>query len=109
MAFEYNHQEPMVLTDLKNKYFKNFYNFLTSAYNYYDEEYLSEYNTDDIRIAEPKRDSNRIPYELAYNLANSMVDDMRDVFKHFKVTTVPNAPYSQEAPDPIVWGPALPY
>lgn len=107
--FPYRHDEPLVITDLKNKLFANFYKFLTLPYNYYEPDYLDEYNRDDIRIANPRRESNKIEFDQAKELANDMVNDIRETFTHFKVATVPNAPYSQEAPDPIVWGPALPY
>ena len=114
--FPYRHDEPLVITDLKNKLFANFYKFLTLPYNYYNQEYLEEYYPNglenenlDIRIARPRRESNKIEFDQAYELANSMVNDIRETFTHFKVATVPNAPFSQEAPDPIVWGPALPY
>lgn len=116
MVFPYNHQEPMSLTDLKNKLFANFYKFLTSSINFATQEYLNEYYPNgllednlDIRVAEPKREANKIPYELAYEMANSTVNDIREAFNHFKVVTITNAPYSQQAPDPIQWGPALPY
>jgi len=103
--FPYTPIEPIVLTDLKNKLFANFYKFLTLPYNYLDNEFLSEYDNDDIRRAEPRRESNKIEFDQAYSLAENMVNDIRETFKNFKVGTVANAPFSTEAPEIIAWGP----
>lgn len=111
--FPYTPIEPIVLTDLKNKLFANFYKFLTLPYNFYDQAYLDEYypgglpenENADVRVANPRREANKIQFDQAYYLAESMVDDIRKTFNHFKVETVPNAPYSTTAPDPLQWGP----
>lgn len=103
--FRYTPLEPVVLTDLKNKLFANFYKFLTLPYNYLDNEFLEEYDTDDIRNANPRREANKIQFDQAYSLAENMVNDIRETFKNFKVATVANAPFSTEAPEIIAWGP----
>lgn len=103
MIFPYSPQEPISLTNLKNKLFSNFYKFLTSSYNYLSDDFLEEYS--DIRVPEPKREANKIPFELSYELAKSTVDDIKDALSHFKVATVSNAPFSEPAPEIIAWGP----
>lgn len=111
--FRYTPLEPVVLTDLKNKLFANFYKFLTLPYNFYDQAYLDEYypsglpenENADIRVANPRRESNKIQFDQAYSLAENMVNDIRETFKNFKVATVANAPFSTEAPEIIAWGP----
>lgn len=105
-VFPYNHLEPKVLTDLKNKLFENFYIFLTLPYNYLSTEFLAEYNTDDIRNPLPRRPANEIVFNQAYTLAKSMVDDIREAFNHFNVGTVPNGTISYPAVDPLQWGPS---
>ncbi len=111
MVFEYNSEEPIVITDLKNKYYSNFYKFLTLPYNYieeeYREQYLEQYDQDDIRNGETRRESNKIIYDQAYILAESMVDDIISTMDYFKVGVTQGAPFSTQAPYPFQWGPAF--
>jgi hypothetical protein len=116
MKFEYIPTEPRILTDYKNKLHSDFYaGFLTGYRHLLENDQISatvQEFYDNILVMEPRREMNRELYDMAAEMAESIVDGLRIVMKSFHVIEMSGSPGvpipSAVAPDPIQFGPMGP-